>query len=306
MKKNIIKPYANKVILNQIKNKKLEDLELINEIDKFFIRKRGFVIDKPKKNEPVILLLSGGLDSTIVWAYLLDVYQLNVYPIFFKRGHLRVKFEEKSIDTFSGYFMKRYPLNFHLVKKIHAYIPPIEIRVELTKASTCEIGSKGQWRGIPAYSSLLFSYALQYANYLEIKKDLKIKKIFSAFMPSDGIGMRDETLTAIRSINQNLCNITDDYGLQIISLPLEKELGFYHDKSTFIKWAMSKKIPIDKTTSCIMWGKNQCGECFACCKRKQSFIEAGYKDLTVYGKQNFMIKELKKHWLQFLINIKCF
>ena len=87
-------------IINELKKRDLEEPDLIKLIEKYLKAKRGIVITLPKPNTPVILLLSGGLDSTVVWAYLMDVFKLQVYPVFLRRGQKRVRFEEESVDYF--------------------------------------------------------------------------------------------------------------------------------------------------------------------------------------------------------------
>jgi len=59
----------------------LENLEAIQTIENFFIKKRGYIFKMPSPKKPVILLLSGGLDSIISWALLMEIYQLVVHPL---------------------------------------------------------------------------------------------------------------------------------------------------------------------------------------------------------------------------------
>lgn len=267
----------------EFKKRKLEDPESLKIIESWLKKQKGEIVQKPKKNDNVILLVSGGLDSTIIWLYLLEELNVNVYPLFLRRGQKRVKYEERAVNFFSNYFKRKYPQYWHPVKKMNAYIPPMEIRFPITLESNKPINKKGQWRGIPVYSGMLFSYAVQYSYYLEITKQVLSRTIFTSFMPMDGQAIRDETLTAVRSINMNVILLTGDQRWQTIALPLEREWGFFTGKSEFIKWAGSQDLPLDRTRSCIMWHRNHCGKCISCVPRKIAFKDAGVIDKTRYG-----------------------
>lgn len=282
VKKNIVRRLKNKYILNLLSKRKLEDLDVISKVEKFFVEKRGYMVKIPKEGSSVILIVSGGMDSVMVWAYLMKVYKLKVYPVFFRRGQRRVKLEEAAVDYFYKFYRKKYPDYCEPVQKMNAFIPPMEIRFPITIASNEIKSKKGKWMGIPMYSNILFSYAVQYAYFLQITKKVKVRSIFSGFMATDGLVMKDETLTAMRMNNLEISILTDDFDWQVIALPLEKEIGFFYGKEEFIKWASLEGIPLEKTRSCIMWGKLQCGDCISCRMRKYTFGLAGVEDKTVY------------------------
>lgn len=295
---------SKKLISKILVARKLENIKLIKEIEKDLLAKRGYVFQVPKLNEPVILIVSGGLDSVLIWAYLLIKYKACVYPLFLRRGQRRVAFEEKAVDYFSKYFQKRYPNFSQDVVKLDASIPPLSIRFTITMASDDLVSKNGQKRGIPMYSNLLFSYAVQYGYFLEIEKNKKVKKILAGFMPDDGLVMKDETLTATRLFMRSAIELTGDESWQISSLPLEKELGFFHEKWEWIKWGAAQKIPLEKTRSCIIWGETQCGNCLSCILRKNSFKKAKIKDKTIYQDPELSFKNnIRKKLLKKLKNI---
>ena len=98
--------YSNKQIVNLFKsNEPFEDLETIRKTEQLLKEKRGYVFRMPPPKSNVILLLSGGLDTVTMWDMLMRIYQLNVYPVFIRRGQIRMPIEENSVDFFSEKFM---------------------------------------------------------------------------------------------------------------------------------------------------------------------------------------------------------
>ena len=266
-----------------LKNRLLEDLPTLSSIEKNLKSKRGHVFKMPKKNTPVILLLSGGLDTTIIWDILLSKYELNVYPLFIRRGQIRMPLEEKAVNDFANFYKKTYPHLFHTPLKVTTAIPPLEIRWDITKHADYPITQKPTSSlGLPLYSSELFNTAVQYAYYLQFNKNILIRDIFCGFMPSDGTLYRYETLTSIRSNNYNICNLTGDFSWQLSSLALEKELGFIFEKETLVEWAYAHNLPVELSNSCIKFSYYQCGKCGFCLLRKKSFLSAGITDKTIY------------------------
>lgn len=275
----------NKNKINTIlKSRKLENLRIINDIEKYLIKKRGYVIKVPPPGSNVILLFSGGLDTTIIASILMEEYKLNIYPIFTRRGHPYQKAEEKAADYFYKYFQSRYPGQFHKIKKVTTNFPPLEIRDAYEKVENKRMkpNSPQIW-GDFFYSNLLCINAAQYSYYLKITKNIDIKTIFTAFMRSDGDGKIDMTLTTMRGIMLGLCLTTHDFKWQLISFPLEKNLGMFYNKEYFIKWAFKHNIPLEKTrSSCRSRLMYHCGKCLLCFIRRDAFRKARVVDRTIY------------------------
>lgn len=280
---------TQKEIQNILEERKLEDLDALKSVENFLKKKRGFIFNMPEKGGSVIMTVSGGLDSTILWGMLLEEYQLEVYPVFFRRGHKRIKREEDAVRFFSEYFQKKYPDTFRKPIFLNVPMPPKEIRWGITGHSQ-EIANRetNQRKGIPLYSGLLAFNAVEYAYYLQEEKGILIRSIFSSFVSSDGEALKYETLTAMRSVMQDICVLTGDVRWQYTSLALEKELGHFWDKDILIKWAYEKSYPVERMFSCIspVNYKIHCGRCYFCQYRKKSFARAGVEDPTEYKYQS--------------------
>lgn len=279
---------SQKSIRKILQHKPLENLNLIDTIENHLRSQRGYVFDMPAPHSSVVLLLSGGLDTVVMWDILMRIYQLHVYPVFLRRGQIRAPIEEASVDFFSKHYALQYPKLFHSPKKLTTLIPPMEIRWDITKFGTYLINDDLECRGIPMYSSLLVNYAVQYAYYLEIKNAIKARTIFCGFMKIDGNNIRYETLTALRMNTMNIIHLTGDTRWQFTSLAIEKELGYFFNKETLIGYADTYHIPIEYAFSCIKFSYFHCGKCIYCQGRKKMFKRCGIKDKTIYLNESKM------------------
>lgn len=295
----------NKNIIKEIISNKLENIKTIEYIEEKLSRRR--VKFNIRKNDNVILLLSGGLDSVINWGILLDEFKANVYPLFLNRNQKKLKNELKSIKFYSKFYRLRYKKNFKEPVIFYTPIPPKEIRFKILRFSDHKIRKNSkQWLGIPLYSQIMIGYAIQYAYYLKLIKKIKINIIVFSFVKTDGEVMKYETLTSVRLLNYLANELTNEKWF-ITSLPIEKNMGFYFSKKDLILWAQTKKIPLQNTWSCNknMLIKIHCGKCIYCSVRKKYFNEAkkisGIKDETLY------LDEIKKKFInKFFILKKLF
>jgi 7-cyano-7-deazaguanine synthase in queuosine biosynthesis len=142
------------------------------------------------------------------------------------------------------------------------------------------------------YASLLTSYAIEYAYYLDYVQNLNIRTIFCAAIESDAVQMAHHSFTALRVIMFNICCQTHDFSWQFTSPLIEKEIGLYLGKEDVIRWASDRGLPIHRTWSCYHKGLYHCGSCVGCGVRREAFRLAGAADHTVYT-SNFTFGVLK-------------
>ena len=259
-------PTRLKQLINQRRN---ENLNLITKIEKIFISKRKLIIQTPIKNEPCIILVTGGLDSTISTFVLLKFFHLELYPLFINWGQQNLQQEKKAFCFFIKFFQKAFPGKYHQPKFINSHIPAKEIFNSRSNIVTLR-------------NTIFANHAVSYAKFLEETSLLKIRTIFLNTTSSDGDDCPDTTLTAIRSTNLNICVNENDYNWQIISWAIEKEFGFYLTKDQTITLATKHHLPLERTWTCYQRGKYQCGQCFTCWSRKAAFRKAGIADHTIY------------------------
>lgn len=260
----------------------MNDMPVINNIEKILIHKRGYVFTMPPKGSPVIALMSGGLDTTIVINMLLRDYNLEVYPLFINRKLPHEKKVKQSIRFFSQYFRARYSRRFHEIFEMRLSSPPEEVKRILLQRENDVV--KGQNRkGIPLQPSLYAHYGVYYAKYLEEMGSGKIRTIVGGWLPSNSEWYGYESFQSLRSIMFNLCCVDGDFSWQFTSLPMERELGYYFDKDTLVKMGNSARLPLEKTWTCYKGESIHCGTCPPCETRMRAFAAAHVKDKTAYG-----------------------
>lgn len=296
----IMKPWSKKKFNEFLSKRVTEDLDFIEVAENFLLKKRGYVFKQPKVGEKVILLLSGGIDSTVAWETLINVYGYQVYPVVIDRGSSRrAKRELSAVRNLEKYFAKKYP---------DKYIRPFHLKVNTTPELFSKIlNSKKIYggevlanfnknrsfvrdlsnvvlvktRGVTPY--LIPFYGAVYSGYLKLTQGLEIKNIFVGANFTDGIEVSSQSFTALRSTLLSICIATGDYSWNFSSVFLERETGILLEKGGTIKLGADLGTPLEKTWSCYRDGIFQCGNsCATCVNRKSSFAEVGIEDKTIY------------------------
>jgi 7-cyano-7-deazaguanine synthase in queuosine biosynthesis len=260
--------------LKKIKEHKLENMTTINTIEHWLNKKRGFVFKMPPANTSVIISFSGGLDSTVLAALLLQKYKLILYP-FYVADQPRSKIEIKRAKKIIKYFQKKYP----------SRIMPL----------ICYEGYTGEWAYrnteldftnrflVNAVIDIRQQLSLLHSQYVFQNYGVNATTMFCGIQYHDGNFNPAQTLTGLRATLFNMCIKTNRYDWQFASLFLEKELGFLLEKTDLIKIGAALNLPLELTWSCFRSGRFHCGKCGNCYVRRESFYKAKIKDKTIYG-----------------------
>lgn len=292
--------------------KKFEDPSILKGLNKMFLGKRGYTFKMPKRGEPVLLIVSGGLDSIMLWFHLMRVYGLVVYPIYFTSplfNSNNIPGEIRAIKFFFNFYKKIFP---HLIRKIK--FMPIDLSFSLTRGGNMKI-LETNWRIVAnnfkvnketgEKSIYLLDYPTRFARYLLSSyeyglalqsRNIPATSIFLGVVPNDSAIGREPTLTVLRSLNMYLCLVLGDWNWQMTG-PIEK--GFYYPKEKSIISGFNNNIPLEKTWSCAKPFLFHCGLCNACRYRQRSFIDAGVIDKTIYLLQPKIKKWIKTLLLKF-------
>ncbi len=282
-----------------------EDKKLKSSLDKILIGHRGHTFKLPEKGSPVLLIVSGGIDSIMLWFTLLRKFKLVVYPIHFI-GQQSIAGENMSVAFFYRFFKKKYP---ELVKSIH-YVP-IRYNFSFTDRKNRQLISDNaqllvknlfQSKETGNKKVMLIDYPVRFAYYSLaayeyslklLAKGIKVNTVLTGIVPDDGFTIRESTLTVLRALNVYLCAILGNWDWQISGF-LERKAGLFYTKKQEIHDAIKYGVPLEKTWSCNYSLLRHCGVCNACKNRKQGFKDANSVDPTRYLISKSHIQIVKK------------
>lgn len=243
---------------------------MLNSLEALLLSIKGKEMSYLPYKEDVIFLISGGLDSTIGVAQVIEKYNCIVHPLFVKRHSKNMCYEFSAITKIYKLMKKIYPNNLKEVEVIDIEIPPKKFKKGLKK-------ERLDTTGHVLRNVSLSSVAAQYAVFLNDNFGLDIKTIFLGSIGDDSFP--HNKLEAFRLMTLMLCWDLNDYRWQVISPfidPLFQEIP--NNKRDNIKWAIEKGLPLDQTRTCTLFGESACGTCSDCLKRKYAFENAGSTD----------------------------
>lgn len=221
--------------------------------------------------EKAVVLLSGGLDSTVCMA-VAKSKGYDVYPISFNY-HQRHSIELEGAKKIAEY----YGVKKHLIIETNmediggSALTDSSIDVPMGNVDRKEIPPTY----VPARNLIFLSYALGYAEVLGANHVyIGVNSVDYSGYPD----CRPEFISHFQSLADYSTKATvADHRKIIIETPLQKL-----SKAQIAKLGMELEAPLQFTHSCYKGGEKACGVCDSCKLRLQGFKEAGYKDPIEY------------------------
>jgi len=239
----------------------------LREVEEILLHERGFVFRAPHKAEDVMMLCSGGLDSSVAMDIVFREWEPVVHPVYIKRGAKAEKFEEAAFDFFVELYGERYPDLVANPIKIRCAIPSKDIKALIPEAYTQTIGH-------PLRNSSMQNRAVEYAVALNAKNDLRIRTILTGSVGEDKTEP-ELGLLSLRTQTLNTCVQMGDWEWQVASPLTEPYIssGMHRPicKTGLIRHAHAYSIPLEKTRTCFSGSKIADGTCHACVKRLAAF-----------------------------------
>jgi 7-cyano-7-deazaguanine synthase len=260
-------------VRQRVRQAQVNYFDNLRYLENLLVQERGYVSKIPQ-NQDVVVLMSGGLDSSIMVAKIIEDWNCKVHPLFLKRGARNEKYEEEALDFFAGVYLQKFPDNFSEPVKLTYEIPPKIFKVGFPQSFSKTVG-------IPMRNSTMQNLAVMYAVSLQ-NRGIEAKTIFSGSIYDDNtepelglLSLRSQTLSTCVQMADWQWNITspltDPY---LVDSPLSK--------ADLINYAVKKFLPVDKTRTCFSSDSEACGVCHACKKRLQAFEETGFADIIKY------------------------
>ena len=225
--------------------------------------------------EPVVVLLSGGLDSAVT-ACIANTKETEVYPITFSYGQRHIRELECA-----GKLSEK--LKFHWPKTV--YLPDVAVllkdKTSLVAASSMKPQTNGGKEGeipntwVPQRNLLFLTYAFMYAEALGASKVyIGVNAVDYSGYPDcreKFIDAAEEALNLGRKIF-----VEEGTKIEIIT-PL-----IHRTKASIVETGLGLGVPFELTSSCYYGGQKACGLCDSCRIRLQAFSTVGIKDPIEY------------------------
>ncbi|HSQ97701.1 MAG TPA: 7-cyano-7-deazaguanine synthase [Rickettsiales bacterium] len=270
----------------------IEYFDMLHVYNNLLKNKRGY-ISKISEPKIAVMLFSGGIDSIITTARMIEDFGFEIFPLYFRRKKINIG-EEKSIEFFNDYYLKRYKNLFHKLNIVDLDSPPsqwldnLQAYKEKSKKIDFEPFENVMRYGYPLRDNIFNCFAVQYAVAMSYRHNKVIKTIFNGLIDSDNylhgniLSMRTNTIMT--------CQSMDDWEWQIISpnIDLEFNNNFLFNKKDEILWSIKHNIPLEYSISC--WhpvlDKNNnllcCGCCDGCLGRKEIYESMNLTDKILY------------------------
>jgi 7-cyano-7-deazaguanine synthase len=201
----------------------------------------------------IILLLSGGLDSSVL-ASILSKQDFDIYPLFVDYGQLSARMELKSCKSVCK-FLSINNLKIVSAKSIASLSPPNQL-----------INEENADPVFPNRNLMLLTVASIYA------ANIHSAAIAIGITRSSEIIYPDCTYQFLQTATHTL-NISFGRNIDILA-PLQD-----FTKNEVVKVAMEERIPITSTYSCFVGEKDPCMKCQGCRNRVNALAQIEVSDV---------------------------
>ncbi|NHI92419.1 MAG: hypothetical protein EAX96_07935 [Candidatus Lokiarchaeota archaeon] len=237
----------------------------IEKIKQILIDNRGYVFEKPF-NEIIIVLFSGGMDSTILIDLVIKKWNCKVILLHFLRDANNEEWENKAVDYFHEFYKDRYPENVLELIKLKIQIPSRINKEHLDR-------TRQKILGLPMRNSTMWNNSITQAIYLSGKYNATIRTVLAGSVKDDQDNPESGPLSLL-SQTLHSCFCTATWNLQVHAPLMDNsfQIGGFH-KVDLIRYAIKETIPIEKTRSCFGNEESPCNDCLACINRNNAFQE---------------------------------
>ena len=259
---------------------KLEDLakaqenyeQTLEAIEKIILTERSYLFEIPR-DEDVLILLSGGLDSVVMVDWVAQKWQCKIHPLFIKRGARAQEYEERAFAWYCQFYEKRLGEQWQEPIIIEQEIPPHKFKDQISKERRKNVG-------LPLRNSTMQNYAIMAAVARNDETGTNIRTVLSGSVAED-YRCPELSLLSLRAQTLSTCIQLGQWQWQITSPMVEPTINKRPmDKRHLIHWAKENGIPLTHTRSCFSQEKTPCKVCSACLKRERAFAAAENSEPT--------------------------
>lgn len=224
--------------------------------------------EKPK----AIVVLSGGLDSTVAMSSYTDDY--DVYGITFDYGQKAIKQEIKaSADICKYYSIPHKIMDLKWLGEISNSalnnadeVPELD-ESQLDDMEICTESASKVW--VPGRNIVFTSVATSFA------ESIGASKIIVGWDLEEANTFPDNSKEFLNAFNE-LLKIGSPEDIEISAPAIDL------NKKEIVELGIKNNAPMDLSYSCYTGNDKHCGVCESCMRRKRAFKQAGINDPTVY------------------------
>ncbi|MDD5686687.1 MAG: 7-cyano-7-deazaguanine synthase QueC [Elusimicrobia bacterium] len=213
------------------------------------------------KRDKAIVLLSGGLDSSVVLFTNKEKYECHCLGYDYGQRHNREIKSAEKIAAIAGCDYKIVRISFPWKGS-----PLIDKSKKIPYNDSSGIGKSIPSTYVPGRNTVFLSYALSFA------ETIGAKKILIGVNAVDYSGYPDCRPEYYKYFNKMLSVGTRDRNIKI-ETPI-----IYKTKKDIVKLGLKYAVPLELTWSCYSGEKKPCGKCDACVLRAKGFSEANMED----------------------------
>lgn len=229
--------------------------ENVKAVKALLLANRSYVIEIPKE-EYVILLYSGGMDSTVLIDLVIRQFQCKVILLYFRRDAKNQFWEEAAFDYFANFYKQRFP---------QAIVDVIKLEIQIPSRINKEYMDRNRQKyfGLPLRNATMWDNAFAQAVYLSEKYHTTIRTIIVGSIQEDETSVESGIL-AVLTGTFHACVSMGLWYYQIWAPFLDGTLGYIMDKAEIIRYAKKWDIPWERSRSCFEGTEIPCGKCLAC------------------------------------------
>ncbi len=236
--------------------------ENVEVIKKMLRHNRGYVFEIPRE-ETVILLCSGGMDSVVLADKIVRDWDCKVIFLYFQREARNQAWEESAVDFFYEFYCQRWPNNVLELLKI-----PVEIPSRVNKEYMNR--DRQAVMMLPMRNAVMWDMAFTQAVYLSEKYQTTIRSILVGSVKED-LSSPESGILAVLVENLHACSCLGIWYYQLLAPFIDGFDGVVWDKLALVRYATKWEIPLDRTRSCFDSKPEPCNECLACTNRNAAF-----------------------------------
>jgi 7-cyano-7-deazaguanine synthase in queuosine biosynthesis len=229
--------------------------ENVKKVKELLLANRGYIVEVPK-DEYVIILYSGGMDSTIMIDLVIRQFNCKVILIYFRRDAKNQRWEEAAFDYFADFYKQRFPQHLIDIIKLEIQIPSRVNKEHLDR-------NRQKYFGLPLRNATMWDNAFAQAVYLSGKYHTTIRTIVVGSIKEDETSVESGIL-ALLSGTFHACVCMGIWYYQIWAPFLDGTLGSIMNKADIIQYALKWQIPWERSRSCFEDTEIPCGKCLAC------------------------------------------